>query len=64
MLFHVTVILILVAIGVTCFWAVDKFVQDRRLANILKATVVVLCLASILQQLPPMLWIELFQAAT
>lgn len=44
-------ILITVVIGAICFWAIDKFVRDGRLANLLKLLVVLICLASIIQRL-------------
>jgi hypothetical protein len=44
-------ILITLVIGAICFWAIDKFVRDGRLANLLKLLVVLICLASILQRL-------------
>jgi high-affinity K+ transport system ATPase subunit B len=48
-------ILIVIVVGAICFWAIDKFVRDGRLANLLKLLVVLICLASILQRLLPML---------
>jgi high-affinity K+ transport system ATPase subunit B len=50
-------ILIVVVVGAICFWAIDKFVRDGRLANLLKLLVVLICLASILQRLLPVLGI-------
>ena len=47
-------VLIIVVIGAICFWAIDKFVRDGRLANLLKLLVVLICLASILQRVLPM----------
>ncbi len=44
-------ILITLVIGAICFWAIDKFVRDGRLANLLKLLVVLICLASIVQRL-------------
>ena len=43
-------ILITLVIGAICFWAIDKFVRDGRLANLLKLLVVLICLASIVQR--------------
>jgi len=40
-------ILIICVIGAICFWAIDKFVKDGRLANLLKVLVVLICLAAI-----------------
>lgn len=50
-------ILITVVVGAILFWLIDRFVRDGRLANLLKILVVLLCLASILQRLLPMLGI-------
>lgn len=47
-------ILITVVIGAILFWLIDRFIRDRRLANLLKILVVLVCLASILQRLLPM----------
>jgi uncharacterized membrane protein YvlD (DUF360 family) len=48
-------ILIIVVVGAVLFWAIDKFVRDGRLANLLKILVVLICLAAILQRLLPVL---------
>ena len=42
-------ILIICVIGAICFWAIDKFARDARLANLLKLLVVLICLASSLR---------------
>jgi uncharacterized membrane protein YvlD (DUF360 family) len=47
-------ILITIVIGAILFWLIDRFIRDRRLANLLKILVVLVCLASILQRLLPM----------
>jgi hypothetical protein len=47
-------ILITVVVGAILFWLIDRFIRDRRLANLLKILVVLVCLASILQRLLPM----------
>ena len=44
-------ILITIVIGAICFWAIDKFVRDGRLAQLLKLLVVLICLASIIRSL-------------
>jgi hypothetical protein len=44
-------ILIIVVVGAICFWAIDKFAPDRRLANLLKLLVVLVCLGAIVQRL-------------
>jgi hypothetical protein len=48
-------ILIIVVFGAICFWAIDKFATDRRLAQLLKLLVVLICLASILQRVLPLI---------
>jgi uncharacterized membrane protein YwzB len=48
-------ILIIVVFGAICFWAIDKFANDRRLAQLLKLLVVLICAASILQRVLPIL---------
>ena len=47
-------VLIILIVGAICFWAIDKFVNDGRLANLLKLLVVLLCLAAILQRVLPL----------
>src|SRR5262245_6730214 len=47
-------ILIICVIGAICFWAIDKFVRDGRLASLLKLLVVLICLAAILQRVLPL----------
>jgi hypothetical protein len=48
-------VLIIVVIGAICFWAIDRFAMDRRLAQLLKLLVVLICLAAILQRVLPLL---------
>jgi NhaP-type Na+/H+ or K+/H+ antiporter len=48
-------ILIIVVIGAICFWAIDKFANDRRLAQLLRLLVVLICLAAILQRVLPLI---------
>jgi hypothetical protein len=48
-------ILIIIVVGAILFWAIDKFVRDGRLANLLKILVVLICVAAILQRLWPIL---------
>jgi hypothetical protein len=50
-------ILIICVVGAICFWAIEKFVRDGRLANLLKILVVLICIAAILQRLLPALGI-------
>jgi NhaP-type Na+/H+ or K+/H+ antiporter len=47
-------VLIICVVGAICFWAIEKFVGDRRLANLLKLLVVLICLAAILQRVLPL----------
>jgi hypothetical protein len=50
-------VLIIVVIGAICFYAIDKFVRDGRLGNLLKILVVLICVLAILQRLLPALGI-------
>ena len=47
-------ILIICIVGAICFWVIDKFVGDSRLAGLLKLLVVLVCVAAILQRLLPL----------
>ena len=47
-------VLIICIVGAICFWAIDKFVNDARLANLLKLLVVLICVAAILQRVLPL----------
>ncbi len=47
-------ILIIVVIGAICFWAIDRFAPDRRLAQLLKLLVVLICIAAIIQRVLPL----------
>lgn len=47
-------VLIIVVVGAICFWAIDRFAADRRLANLLKLLVVLICLGAILQRVLPL----------
>ena len=44
-------VLIIVVIGAICFYLIEKFVRDGRLANLLKILVVLICLLAALQKL-------------
>jgi len=46
-------ILIIVVVGAICFYLIDRFARDRRLANLLKILVALFCLAAIVQRLAP-----------
>lgn len=48
-------ILIICVVGAICFWAIERFVRDGRLANLLKILVVLICVAAILERLLPAL---------
>jgi hypothetical protein len=47
-------VLIICVVGAICFWAINQFVNDGRLANLLRLLVVLLCLAAILQRVLPL----------
>ncbi len=51
-------VLIIVVIGAIVFWVIDKYARDRRLANLLKLLVILICLAAILQRLLPILGVS------
>jgi hypothetical protein len=51
-------VLIIVVIGAIVFWVIDKYARDRRLANLLKLLVILICLAAILQRLLPVLGVS------
>ena len=53
-------VLIICVVGAICFWAIEKFVNDSRLANLLKLLVVLICLGSILQRVLPLAGITWF----
>jgi hypothetical protein len=50
--------LITVVVGAIVFWFIDRYVRDRRLANLLKLLVVLVCLVAILERLLPMLGVN------
>jgi hypothetical protein len=47
-------VLVIIVVGAICFWAIDRFATDRRLANLLKLLVVLICLGAILQRVLPL----------
>jgi len=53
-------VLIICVIGAICFWAIEKFVNDSRLANLLKILVVLICLGAILARVLPLAGINWF----
>ena len=56
-------VLIICVVGAICFWVIDKFVNDSRLANLLKLLVVLICVGAILQRVLPLAGINWFLAA-
>ena len=52
-------VLIIIVVGAICFWAIDRFAPDRRLAQLLKLLVALICIAAILQRILPLLGIYL-----
>ncbi len=58
MLFLLLGILVTIVVGAICFYLIDRFVRDGRLANLLKLLVVLLCLISILQRVLPALGVN------
>jgi hypothetical protein len=56
-------VLIICVVGAICFWAIDKFVRESRLAGLLKLLVVLICLASILQRVLPLAGINVMEPA-
>ena len=53
-------VLIICVVGAICFWAIEKFINDSRLANLLKILVVLICVAAILQRVLPLVGINWF----
>jgi hypothetical protein len=51
-------VLIICVVGAICFWAIERFVRDGRLANLLKILVVLICVAAVLEKLLPALGIS------
>jgi len=47
-------VLIICVVGAICFWAIERFATDRRLASLLKLLVILICLAAILQRVLPL----------
>lgn len=47
-------VLIICVIGAICFWAIDRFVNEARLANLLKLLVVLICVVATLQRVLPL----------
>ncbi len=53
-------VLIICVVGAICFWAIEKFVNDNRLANLLKLLVVLICIGAILERVLPLVGINWF----
>jgi uncharacterized membrane protein required for colicin V production len=53
-------VLIICVVGAICFWVIEKFINDSRLANLLKLLVVLVCLGAILQRVLPLAGINWF----
>lgn len=53
-------VLIICVVGAICFWAIEKFVNDSRLANLLKLLVVLICVGAILQRVLPLVGVSWF----
>jgi hypothetical protein len=53
-------ILITIVVGAICFWAIDRFCPDARLAQLLKLLVVLVCLASIVTRVMPLIGYSAF----
>jgi hypothetical protein len=47
-------ILLICVVGAICFWAIEKFINDGRLAYLLKILVVLICAGAILQRVLPL----------
>ena len=47
-------VLITIVIAAIVFWVIDRYVRDRRLKNLLKLLVILICLAAILPRLLPL----------
>ncbi len=60
MIFVLINVLVIIVVGAILFYLIDRFVRDRRLANLLNILVVLICLAAILQRLLPALGVSLF----
>ena len=53
-------VLIICVVGAICFWAIEKFVNDSHLANLLKILVVLICVGAILARVLPLAGINWF----
>lgn len=48
-------ILIILVVGAILFWVIDRFCPERRLNQLLKLLVILVCLGSIVSRLLPMM---------
>ena len=48
-------ILVTIVLGAILFWVIDRFCRERRLAQLLKLLVILICLGSIVNRLLPLL---------
>jgi hypothetical protein len=48
-------IAIVIVVGAILFYAIDKYVRDKRLAGLLKILVALICIVDILRRLLPVL---------
>jgi hypothetical protein len=55
LLFVLINVAIVVVVGAVCFYLIDKFVRDGKLAQLLKILVVLICALAILRYLLPAL---------
>ncbi len=55
MIFVLLNVLITIVVGAILFWVIDRFVRERRLGNLLKLLVVLVCIVAILQRVWPLL---------
>jgi len=45
-----------VVVGAICFWAIEKFATDAKLAKFIKLLVLLVCLGAIVQRLMALLY--------
>jgi hypothetical protein len=51
----INVLIVVVVVGAVCFYLIDRFIPDVRLANLLKILVALICIAAVLQRILPAL---------
>jgi len=52
-------VLITIVVAAIVFWIIDKYVRDRRLSNLMKILVILICPAAILQRLLRLIGVSL-----